>query len=393
MKIFKHANIITPKEVLFDYCMLVDNGKIREFSKDINSNDAEIIDVGGAYIMAGIIDIHSDMIENLLQPRSTSMMDFQLGLDEAEKQLCCCGITTIYHSVSMYRDGSWDGREIRSAKSVERLSRLIKGKQDGKHLINNKYHLRYELDNVECYDNVLSLMNGGFVDLISIMDHRPYQGQYRDVKIYRRHLPSEGKNLTDLEFEQLLLREKNKPMIEGEKLLNLVKTAKSLQIPVSSHDDDTFECIERNLSLGVDISEFPITFEVAKKAKECGISTLLGAPNILLGGSHSGNLSAEQAIKAGCGDILCSDYYPQALLQSVFYLYKNKVLELHDCANLVSYNPAKALKIDDYTGSIEVGKDADFLIINVDEDICPEISQVYVCGNEAISFGYSREAK
>ena len=389
MLIIKNAKVVTPDEVLDDYCVAVENGKITAIEKELSSSSAEVVDCNGAFLMAGIIDIHSDMIENLLQPRSTAMMDFQTGLDEAEKQLCTCGITTIYHSVSMYRKGSWDNREIRSAASVQKLSALIKRKKKEAHLINNKYHLRYELDNVECYDNVLMLLENGYVDLLSIMDHRPGQGQYRDLSIYRRHLPNEGRNLTDEEFDELVKGEKTKPMIEGEELIKLVKTAKKLGIPVSSHDDDTISCIERNLAMGVDISEFPITIEVAAEAKKSGIATLLGAPNILLGGSHSGNLSAQTAIKSGCGDILCSDYYPQALLRAVFYLVDKKVLSLPAASKLVSYNPAKALGILDETGSVECGKAADLLVVNYNAD-APMLSEVFVGGVPAMTLNYNK---
>ncbi len=393
MKIFTNANIVTPDEILENHCLAVENGRIAKIGRDISTEGAEVIDCHGGYLMPGIIDIHSDMIENLLQPRSTAMMSFQLGLDEAEKQLCACGITTIYHSVSMYKEGTWDSREIRSAKSVKKLSELIKKKKTGSHLIHNKYHLRYELDNIKCYDNVLELMDNGNVDLLSIMDHRPGQGQYKDLSIYRRHLPNQGRDLSDEEFAQLVEREQTKPMIEGEKLTDLVKKAKSLDIPVSSHDDDSSECIQRDIKLGVDISEFPITLEVAKEAKSAGIAALLGAPNILLGGSHSGNLSAEVAVKEGCGDILCSDYYPQALLRAVFYLANKGVLSLPQAVKLVSLNPAKAVKISNETGSLEVGKTADMLIIEKDMEGQPALKGVYVDGVAAMTMNYSEVQK
>lgn len=393
MKIFTNANIVTPDEILANHCLAVNNGKITAIGQHIGNETAEIIDCHGGYLMPGIIDIHSDMIENLLQPRSTAMMSFQLGLDEAEKQLCACGITTIYHSVSMYKEGTWDSREIRSAKSVKKLSELIKKKKTGSHLIHNKYHLRYELDNIKCYDNVLELMDNGNVDLLSIMDHRPGQGQYKDLSIYRRHLPNQGRDLSDEEFAQLVEREQTKPMIEGEKLTDLVKKAKSLGIPVSSHDDDSSECIQRDIKLGVDISEFPITLEVAKEAKSAGIAALLGAPNILLGGSHSGNLSAEAAVKEGCGDILCSDYYPQALLRAVFYLANKGVLTLPQAVKLVSLNPAKAVKIGDETGSLEVGKTADMLVIEKGMEGQPVLKSVYIDGVAAMAMNYSEVQK
>lgn len=389
--VFINANIVTPDRVIEDGCMSVENGVITEIGKKIDTDHAKVTDVKGRYILPGIIDIHSDMIENILQPRSTAVMDYNMGLEEAEKQLAACGITTIYHSVSMYREGSWDNREIRQAKSIEKLSSLIKQRSLKPHLINNKYHLRYELDNVECYDKVIELIQNGYVDLLSIMDHRPGQGQYRDLNIYRKHLPQEGKNLSDEEFEELVEKEKKKPMIEGDKLAALIDTAKKNGISVSSHDDDTKACIERNVSLGISVSEFPITLEVAKQAEKKGLFVLLGAPNILLGGSHSGNLSAQKAIECGCGDILCSDYYPQSLLRAVFYLVKHKVLSMNKAVRLVSLNPAKAVGIDKDTGSVEVGKSADFLIVENGKDFSPQLLQVWVSGKRVLKHKYLKE--
>ena len=389
--VFINANIVTPDRIIEDGCMSVENGVITEIGKKIETDHAKVTDVKGRYILPGIIDIHSDMIENILQPRSTAVMDYNMGLEEAEKQLAACGITTIYHSVSMYREGSWDNREIRQAKSIEKLSSLIKQRSLKPHLINNKYHLRYELDNVECYDKVIELIQNGYVDLLSIMDHRPGQGQYRDLNIYRKHLPQEGKNLSDEEFEELVEKEKKKPMIEGDKLAALIDTAKKNGISVSSHDDDTKACIERNVSLGISVSEFPITLEVAKQAEKKGLFVLLGAPNILLGGSHSGNLSAQKAIECGCGDILCSDYYPQSLLRAVFYLVKHKVLSMNKAVRLVSLNPAKAVGIDKDTGSVEVGKSADFLIVENGKDFSPQLLQVWVSGKRVLKHKYLKE--
>lgn len=133
-------------------------------------------------------------------------------------------------------------------------------------------------------------------------------------------------------------------------------------IPVASHDDDEATKIDLLKEWKVQISEFPITLDVAKYAKEQGMYTVMGAPNILLGGSHSGNLSAEVAINHDAVDILCSDYYPSSILHSIFYMYK-KGKAIEDMVRLASLNPAKALNIADKTGSIEEGKMADILIV------------------------------
>lgn len=399
--IFINGRAITPERVLENCAVTVLDGRIQsvESLEDTDPQgrrwaeshrDAEIVDLDGRYLMPGFIDIHSDMIENVLQPRSTAMMDFSFGLREAEKQLAACGITTIFHSISMFRSGSWDAREIRTAPRVKELAELVKTMREGKHLIHNRYHLRYELDNPECYQLVKELLGTEKVQLLSLMDHRPGQGQYRDLAVYRRHLPSGGKNLTDEEFAELVSRELKKPMVEQEKIEELVQYARERGIPVASHDDDTLEKVERNRDLGVGISEFPISLEVARRARETGVSVLLGAPNILLGGSHSGNLSAEEAVREGCADILCSDYYPQALLSAVFYLADRGAVSLPQACAFVSKNPAEAAGIAKETGTLEPGKQADLLVVERNGEGEPILCSAWVSGRRAMSMNYAQ---
>lgn len=164
-----------------------------------------------------------------------------------------------------------------------------------------------------------------------------------------------------------------------EQLQELADLAHQNHITVASHDDDTVEKLQLNRQLGVDISEFPITEEVAKAAHEMGFYTIAGAPNILLGGSHSGNMSAAQAIQNQSVDILCSDYFPQALLHSLFVMCDKYGQTLPDMVNKVSLNPAKAMGIDKDYGSIEVGKKADLVIADI-LDGYPVVTHVLVDG-------------
>ena len=366
--VIKNADLILPDRVLKDGWMLVEDNTI----KGMGSMEAglpdydDIIDADGCFLMPGMIDVHSDMIEQVLQPRSTALMDFEVGLQEAEKQLAACGITTMYHSISMYRDGAWSVKEIRKAKHVKKLANLIKIMDKGSKMINHKYHLRYEIDNIECYDDVVKMVEDGKADLISFMDHSPCQGQYRDLSVYRRHMPNEGMDITDEEFEAVIKSQLTKPKVSDAQLKELAELAERKGVAIASHDDDSVEKLMKNKEFGVVISEFPITLEVAKKAREMGYYTVLGSPNILLGGSHAGNLSAMEAISNGVGSILCSDYYPQALLRAVFKVAEDLKLPVWEACNMVTLNPAKAVKIDNEYGSLEVGKKADFLIVKRD---------------------------
>lgn len=388
-----NGRIVTETAILDGYQMAIEGERITELSPFmvgtpvVDDPHTHYEDVKGAYIMAGLIDIHSDMIEGILQPRSTSLMDFGMGLVEAEKQLAACGITTMFHSIAMFRTGSWDAKVIRLAPAVEKLGALIADMKNKPHLINNRYHLRYEMDNLECFASACDLVDSGIVNLLSIMDHSPGQGQYMDLDVYRRHLPGEGKDLTDAEFEALVKREQEKPRISPEALTTMIGLAAQKGISVASHDDDTVERVDQNCALGIQICEFPITLAVAKYAHERGRFTLLGAPNILRGKSHSGNLSATEAVVHGIGDILCSDYYPQALLRAIFVLADKGILPLHEASKLASLNPAIATGLGDERGSLSVGKYADLIVVSRGEGEL-YLHQTYVSGKCVLRTSY-----
>ncbi len=154
---------------------------------------------------------------------------------------------------------------------------------------------------------------------------------------------------------------------------------------------ETEEKLKLNKKLGVNISEFPITEETAKTAHEMGFYTVAGAPNILLGGSHSGNMSAANAIENNSVDILCSDYFPQALLHSLFVMCEKYGQKLPDMVNKVSLNPAKAMGIDKDYGSLEAGKKADIVIADI-LDGYPVVTHVLVDGKTTSRVEYRRQS-
>lgn len=382
-KVITNGILVTPKQTLEGYDLVMKRGRIVKICPKRLWNEkgdrVRIYDAKGAYVLPGFVDIHSDMIESYIQPRSTALMDFELGLGEAEKTLVMCGITSMFHSISMYREGNWDVKEIRRAPAVRRLAELIRRKRGEGGLIRHFYHLRYEIDNLACYEEVKNMISEGLVDLLSFMDHRPGQGQYRNLEVYRKHQNDGGKKLTEEEFAALIQKEQEKRVTTFEERKELARLAQERGITVASHDDDTVEKLEENQKLGVRISEFPITLEVAKEAVKKGFFTVLGAPNVLLGGSHSGNLSAVKAIREGAAGILVSDYYPQSLLHAVFHLYLHCGVSLWDAVAMVTKAPAEAVGLGTELGSLEKGKRADLLIVRL-EDALPKLQYVFVEG-------------
>lgn len=345
-------------------------------------------DVAGQYVAPGMIDIHSDVIEQMISPRPSCMMDFTMALREGEKQLISQGITTMYHSLSLYKDDVFGTKAIRLMENVSRLAECIRQLQERRHLIRHKFHARYEIDNIDCLPYLLDWIRNGFVQELSIMDHTPGQGQYRDLDIYRRQVAAYGDApMTEERWQDVMRmhREKRRPPLS--ELKGLVELALAHNVSVSSHDDDTVEKVNLVHDLGVAISEFPITRAAARRAKELAMLTVAGAPNVLLGGSHSGNLSAAEAVGEGLIDILCSDYYPPAMLHAVFALHEKYGVPLHSAMNLVTANPARAMGIGDEYGSLAPGKKADILVLS-NVDGYPAVTATYIDGERVLGLRY-----
>ncbi|MEG0076895.1 phosphonate metabolism protein PhnM [Anaerorhabdus sp.] len=376
MKKIVNIDIVTKDGILKDHEVLVKDGIIRKIASRIHDEVNEVIDGQGGYLVPGFIDIHSDYIEQLAAPRVTSVMDFSLALYEFERELVTHGITTMYHSISFLKDTG--KKALRKPENVKKMIELIDKSHKQLHLVHHRFHLRLELDNIDVYNDVVDYIKDDKVHLISFMDHTPGQGQYRDLEIYKKsYINDEG--LTEEQVNEKMNALMTKEKLTLDKIIQIADLAEERHIPIASHDDDSIEKLDVIKNFHATISEFPITMEVLQEAYHQGFHTVVGAPNILLGGSHAGNLSAKEAIETGCAGILCSDYYPASLLHAVFMMVDSGQ-PLHEMINKVSLNPAKAVNIDHEVGSIEVGKKADMLIVMRLPDNYPAITHVFVEG-------------
>ncbi|WP_409342837.1 phosphonate metabolism protein PhnM [Paenibacillus sp. MBLB4367] len=382
MYLITNGRIITEEAILEGFDLFIKGDRIARIAfrgAIIPDEQTEIIDAAGGYVSPGFIDIHSDYIEHMTAPRPTSLIDFRLSLRETEKELISHGITTMYHSLSIFKSVDYKYRPIREPENVRKLIDLIDQTHTSKHLVRHRFHARFEIDNMDEIDNLKSYIAEKKVHLISFMDHTPGQGQYRDLEVYKKTVKGYH-DLSDEGIDEIIANHQIKPKLTEEGIREIARLAMENQIAIASHDDDSLEKLELVKSFGTVISEFPITLEIAKKAKEMGMYTVAGAPNVILGGSHSGNLSAAEAVDHGSIDILCSDYYPAAMLHAVFYLANQCKRDLVDMFKMVSLHPARAVNMDGEIGSIREGKKADLLIIEKIEPDFPVITAVFVDG-------------
>jgi len=382
MYLITNVQIVTENEILQGYDLLIKDDLIAKLAPrgEISEDTfTEIIDAKGGFVAPGFIDLHSDYIESMASPRPTAMFDFDISMRETEKILANQGITTIFHSLSLYKTDEFSHKLIRSIENVKRFVEEIEKIHDKKHLIRHRFHARLEIDNIEAIESLKKYIAEDKVHLISFMDHTPGQGQYRNIEIYKKTIRG-YKNLTDSQLDLIIEYHGAKEKITVALLKELAEYAKEKHIAIASHDDDSVEKIELIQSLGATISEFPITLDIAREAHKRGLFTLAGAPNVLLGGSHSGNLSAIDAIAKDTIDILCSDYYPPAMLHAVFILYEKYGENLNRMFNMVTINPARAVKMDKVIGSIKENKKADIIIIEKAKGDFPVITSVFVDG-------------
>jgi alpha-D-ribose 1-methylphosphonate 5-triphosphate diphosphatase len=398
-----NAAVVGTDRLLPDHAVVLDGDRISavlpsEEALGIcgSGGETRLYDALGGYVLPGFIDIHSDYIEGVIQPRPTSMMDFELGLREAEKHLLCHGVTTIYHSLSLVESAGLRGDDdFRNPENWERLVRLIRDFHDGCHLIRHRVHARYEISNLDIYERLAGMLRRGLIHELSFMDHTPGQGQYRNLEIFAKSIDARereklGGSADEVarKVEELVNERRSRPVATREMLAELASLARELGIPLASHDDDTEAKADlMRREYGAVVSEFPVELDVARRARKLGMHVVVGAPNILLGYSHSGNLSAGDAIKDGCADILCSDYYPPSLLHAAFRLESEGILTLPQAVGMLTLNPARAVGLERDFGSVEAGKKADLLVVRKLRGR-PTVCKCFIDGHCAAEFEY-----
>jgi alpha-D-ribose 1-methylphosphonate 5-triphosphate diphosphatase len=372
-----NARVVTPTQILENGFVRIDNDKITDIGENLTGYqpDDETLNANGQLLLPGLIDIHTDAIDNEISPRRRADFPIEVAFRELERRMSGCGITTVYHSMYLGYEAAEKNKDSKYSRR-EVFETIYKLAQQST-LINNRIHLRFELTGIYAFETALDLIERGMIDLLSVMDHTPGQGQTSEDN-FLKYMAREG--MTAEQARQKLAELQATPRLSGEPFDRLIATAQVRGTAVASHDDDTAQKVDEMYALGIRICEFPVSMEAAKRANELKMSVIGGAANVLRGGSLSGNLGVEDAIRAGYIDSLCSDYYPPAILHSVFRLANNGALTLPEAVNTATLNPAKAVGIANKTGSIEVGKQADLLLVSLADGI-PLATHTFVNGH------------
>lgn len=349
------ARVVLPNEVLDDAAVLIEDGYIAAINPEASAN-ARTIDLRGKTLIPGMIDLHCDALEKEVEPRPSVHFPLDFACAQADKRNAAAGITTVFHAISFANEELG----VRNNTFAAAIARAVHA-WNPHGLVDNRVHCRYEVTDPTAPEILLELMAADEMHLLSVMDHSPGQGQFKDIAAFRDYLARTYKK-SAAELDRLV--ENKLAQAEGAmaRIRLLIDAAKAKGIRVASHDDDTPEKVETLHGLGVGISEFPVNLETARAARERGMSTVFGAPNILRGKSQSGAVRALDAVLAGVADCLCADYHPATLIVAVFRLPELAGISLVDAVRLVSANPARAAGLAD-RGEIGVGKRADLVAV------------------------------
>ncbi len=354
---FRNARIVTADRVFIGF-LEVRDGLIEAIGEGPSAGPG--IDFQGDYLLPGLIELHTDHLESHYVPRPAVTWHAGSAVLAYDAQIAAAGITTVFDSfrvgVDEYDAGAQLGDEVAPlAEAVRRAADA--GLMRADHLT----HLRCEVPALNVVESLDALLGAHSADLISLMDHTPGQRQFRDLEKYFIYYSGKsGRSQADL-AEVARERQKVGQARALENRPRIVEIAKARGIALASHDDTTAEEVALAHRDGVTIAEFPTTLEAAAASRAAGMATVMGAPNVVRGGSHSGNASARELAEAGHLDILSSDYVPAALLMAAFRLADTPAVGgLAGAIRLVSKAPAEATGLKD-RGEVAMGRRADLL--------------------------------
>ncbi|HWL56943.1 MAG TPA: alpha-D-ribose 1-methylphosphonate 5-triphosphate diphosphatase [Paracoccus sp. (in: a-proteobacteria)] len=355
--ILANARLILPDQVVTG-AIVIDEGRIAEILPG-EAVPAGALDMGGDFLAPGMVELHTDNLERHMRPRPGVDWPHAAAIIAHDAELAGCGITTVFDAMRVGSVVS-DGPDQDYEKYARELAHeLIDLRRNGALRISHLLHLRAEV----CSETLIAELDefgpGDRVGIISLMDHTPGQRQFRDLSKLAQYVQGRYK-LSDAEFAEHVARMKALRDRYGDAHeAAAVEVAHRLGAVLASHDDTTAEHVARSAGHGVRLAEFPTTPEAARACHEHGIMVMMGAPNLIRGGSHSGNVSAAELARAGLLDILSSDYVPSGLIGGAMILAEIWD-DLPRAIATVTANPARAAGLFD-RGILAPGLRADLM--------------------------------
>ena len=358
-QIFTNAKLVLANEVI-DGAVQVKDGKISDVS-DRPSNIPGAEDMGGDYLMPGLVELHTDNLDKHLTPRPKTRWPATAAVVAHDNQVASAGITTVFDAVSIGDVNEGSERIVRLIESVTALEHALENE-----LLraDHKLHLRCETSFPGMVEALGQLIDLPLVSMLSVMDHTPGQRQFVSLDAYYTYY--QGKyGLNDEEMRKFIATRRRDAELYSEKhRRHVVEQAHAKGLALASHDDATEAHVAEAVADKMTVAEFPTTLEAAKASHEGGLGVMMGGPNLVRGGSHSGNVAAGDLAKQGYLDIISSDYVPHSLLHGAMKLFDEfEGYDLPRAIRTVSLNPATQVGLHD-RGEIALGKRGDLIRVH-----------------------------
>lgn len=371
-----NARIVLKDEVLVGSVVL-EGTSIRDVQPG-RSVTPGALDLEGDFLIPGVVDLHTDNLERQVQPRSNARWPSRSALLAHDGQCAVSGVTTVLDALCLGDLGFDKDRVTTFRDGVRDLDALADtGLLKSEHFL----HLRCELPSPDLLELLDPVADHPRVRMASLMDHCPGVGQYADLDRYRAMRVGDGvpperveRRIVELQQQRARLRDPNRK--------RLLARMAPLSVVLASHDDRTEEEVEENHRDGIRISEFPVSVEAARAARQRGMQVIAGAPNIVRGGSHSGNVGAAALLRERAVDGLASDYVPASLVEAAFASVGEAGISLPEGIALVTANPAAMAGLDD-RGRIALGFRADLVRVREHHGL-PVVRQVWRAGERVI---------
>jgi alpha-D-ribose 1-methylphosphonate 5-triphosphate diphosphatase len=352
----------------------VSAGLITDLSQG-NSSLPGTLDGEGDWLLPGLVELHTDNLERHLMPRPKVFFPVQAALQSHDTEVAGAGITTVLDAIAV---GNLHGDALRASDQSALLATLDSLQAAGVLRADHHLHLRCELPAAHVRALFEPFAAHPRLRLISLMDHTPGQRQWTEV-VHARTYYTGKKGWSDAEFdEELRLAPQRQAEFSAPHRRWFAAFAAEHHIALATHDDTTVEHVEEAVRLGARMSEFPTTLVAAVRARELGLRTVAGAPNVVRGGSHSGNVAVLELARAGVLDALSSDYVPASLLLAAWRLREAAGWSLPQAVALISRQPALAVGLAD-RGALEIGLRGDFIRVREVNGL-PVVREVFVRG-------------
>mgnify|MGYP000226314620 CR=1 FL=1 len=356
-----NARLVLADRVIEQGWVAIAGGRIVELGE--GAAPAGGLDAGGDLLMPGLVELHTDHLEAHFVPRPKVYWDPVAAVISYDGQLATAGITTVLDSLRVWSEEGAEGVD----GQANLLAEAIAIARDGGLLRSDHFlHLRCEVPMPTVVEEARQLAGRPDVRLMSLMDHTPGQRQFRDEGKLRDYYRGKSGGKTDAELDVMFARRfAYQQAHAAPNMRDIVALAKTHDVPLASHDDTTEENVADAIKDGIAVAEFPTTMEAARGLHQAGISILMGAPNVVRGGSHSGNIAAVDLAREGLLDILSSDYVPSSLLMGALQLPQRvPSIDLAAAVRTVTKAPADAVGLLD-RGEIALGKRADLIRVHV----------------------------